>query len=180
MHPHRIGVVLVAALAAIVVGTGPAVADVPVGPARYAPCPGVTDEAARYQGIERATYRCHSAVVDPLGNVVVLRQGRSDAGPGAFGWLHALLVHNVDDHVIERVVSSSHPRTAPRNRFRYSAELRVEGYGVMAVWVEIDRSPSTDAPDSEPFGVITAYCKIPYNADPENKCPQWVNDSLLA
>jgi hypothetical protein len=180
MRRHRIGTVLSTALAALAVGAGPALADVPVGPARYVACPGFTDEPARYRAIERAAYRCHSAVVDPLGNVVILRQGRSDAGPGAFGWLHTLLDHNVDDHVVERVISSSYPRTAPRSRFRYSAELRVEGHGVMAVWVEIDRKPSTDAPDSEPFGVLTAYCKIPYSADPEDKCPQWVNDSLLA
>jgi hypothetical protein len=29
-------------------------------------------------------------------NVVILRQGRSDAGPSAFGWLHTLLDHNVE------------------------------------------------------------------------------------
>lgn len=105
--------------------------------------------------------------------------GPSDAGPSAFGWLHALFDHNVDDHVIERVISSSYPRTAPGSRFRYSAELRVRGYGIMAVWVEISRKPSDDAPDDEPFGVLTAYCKVPAKADPENKCPEWVNDSLL-
>jgi hypothetical protein len=176
MRRHGIGIVLTAAVSALVVGAGPALADVPVGPARYVTCPGFTDEPARYRAPERTAYRCHSAVVDPLGNVVILRQGRA----GAFGWLHALLDHNVDDHVIERVIGSSYPRTAPRNRFRYSAELRVDGHGVMAVWVEIDRNPSTDAPDSEPFGVLTAYCKIPHNADPEEKCPEWVNDSLLA
>lgn len=45
--------------------------------------------------------------------------------------------------------------------------------------VEVDRQPSGRAPDGEPFGVVTAYCKIPANANPENKCPEWVNDSLL-
>jgi len=77
-----------------------------------------------------------------------------------------------------RVVSSAHPISAPRGRVRYIAELRVEGRGVMAIWVEVDRSRSNDAPDPEPFGVETAYCKIPANANPENKCPDWVNDSL--
>ena len=97
----------------------------------------------------RSAFRCHSAVVDPLGNVVVLREGRSDAGPSAFGWLHTLLDHNVADHNVERV------------------------------WVEADPSPSGEAPDGERFGVVTAYCKLPYNANPENKCLDWVNESLL-
>jgi hypothetical protein len=55
----------------------------------------------------------------------------------------------------------------------------VEGRGVRAVWVEVDGAASNQAPDAEPFGVVTAYCKIPANANPENKCPERVNDSLL-
>jgi hypothetical protein len=92
--------------------------------------------------------------------------------------LHALQDHNVSDEVIERVVSSAYPIIAPQRRQRYIAEFRVEGRGVMSVWVEVDRSPSNQAPDSRPFGVVTAYCKIPAKADPENKCPQWVNVSI--
>lgn len=164
-------------LVASVIGAGVAHADVPVGPARYVRCPGITDTASLYRGAGVA-YRCHSAVHDPLDTIVILRQGRSDAGPPGFGWLHALLDHNVDDHVVERVVSSAYPIRAPGGRFRYIAELRVEGRGVVAVWVEVDRSASKQAPDPEPFGVVTAYCKIPAKADPENRCPQWVNDSL--
>lgn len=178
MHRYLVSATALA-LCLLVVTAAPAVADVPVGPANYVPCPGVTGEADRYRGPDRAPYRCHSAVVDPLGNVVILRQGRSDVGPGAFGWLHALFDHNVDDHVVERVVSSAFPLRAPKGRFRYIAELRVSGHGVITVWVEIDRTPSGRAPDQEPFGVVTAYCKIPINAGPENKCPEWVNDSLL-
>src|SRR3954447_3233696 len=79
----------------------PAAADTPVGPAHYVPCPGITGNAAHYAAVEAAPYRCHSAVVDPLGNTVILRQGRSDAGPSAFGWLHTLFDHNVDDFVVE-------------------------------------------------------------------------------
>lgn len=166
--------------AVLVLVTVPAVAfaDVPVGPARYVSCPGATDDPARYRGVNEP-FRCHSAVVDPLGNVVILRQGRSDAsGPSAFGWLHTLQDHNVSDDAVERVVSSAYPISAPERKQRYIAEFRVEGHGVMSVWVEVDRSASNQAPDSEPFGVVTAYCKIPANAEPENKCPQWVNDSI--
>lgn len=178
MHRHH---VLGITLALLLLGAPPAsaAADVPLGPARYVPCPGSTDESHRYRGRELVPYRCHSAVVDPLGNVVILRQGRSNAGPHAFGWLHALFDHNVEDHVIERVVSSAYPLRAPKGRFRHIAELRVSGHGVMTVWVEVDRRPSEDAPDRESFGVVTAYCKLPVNANRENECPEWVNDSLL-
>ncbi|WP_433784363.1 hypothetical protein ACQPX6_29535 [Actinomycetospora sp. CA-101289] len=168
---------LVAAVAMVVMLAGTAVADVPVGSARYVPCPPPTGDASRYVGAA-APFRCHSAVADPLGNTVVLRQGRSDAGPSAFGMLHALVDHNVEDHVIERVVSTAFPLTAPRGRVRYIAEFRVEGQGTMSVWVEADPRPSNQAPDDQRFGVVTAYCKVPLSANPENKCPDWVNDTL--
>jgi hypothetical protein len=45
--------------------------------------------------------------VDPVGNTIILRQGGFAGTKSAFGFLHALLDHNVDDHVIERVVSST-------------------------------------------------------------------------
>lgn len=179
MPTSRLVRALVLAVAVLAVSAAPAAADVPVGPANYVPCPGMTGNKAHYKGATRAPYRCHSAVVDPLGNVVILRQGRSDARPGAFGWLHALFDHNVDDHVIERIVSSARRLTAPGKRFRYIAELRVQRRGVMTVWVEVAVTPSNDAPDREPFGVVTAYCKLPAKPDRENKCPEWVNDSLL-
>ena len=92
--------------------------------------------------------------------------------------LHTLFDHNVEDHVVERVVSSAYPLSAPEGRRRYIAEFRRDGYGVMSVWVEVDRTPSKDTPDNEPFGVLTAYCKIPAKAGAENRCPEWVNDTL--
>ena len=162
----------------LVAGAGIADADVPVGPAHYVPCPPPTSDAGRYTGAA-APYICHSAVVDPLGNVVVLRRGQSYAStPSGFGMLHALFDHNVEDHVVERVVSSSYPRTGPQGRVRYSAEFRAAKHGVMQVWVDVDPVPSNMAPDSEPFGVLTAYCKLPARAGAENKCPDWVNDTL--
>ena len=36
---------------------------------------------------------------------------------------------------------------------------------------------SNMAPDRAPFGVLTAYCKLPAKAGAENK-PDWVNDTL--
>lgn len=174
---RRVGI-LIASIAAVMVCAGTAYADVPVGPATYVPCPPPTDQPQRYVG-PSAPFRCHSAVVDPLGNVVVLREGRSDAGPSAFGWLHALFDHNVDDHVIESVISSAYPLTGPRGRVRYVAELRVEGRGIISVWVEVDPRPSGEAPDDERMGVLTAYCKLPQGSGPENKCPDWVSESMV-
>lgn len=160
------------------VAEGTANADVPVGPARLVPCPANTGNSADYPGA-KAPYLCHSAVQDPLGNTVILRQGRSNgSGPGAFGWLHTLQDHNVEDHTIEKVVSSATGISAPNRRKRYIAEFRSNDQSVMSVWVEIDPAPSNSAPDSEGFGVVTAYCKIPSNANPENLCPDWVNDTI--
>ncbi|WP_219417033.1 hypothetical protein [Pseudonocardia nigra] len=177
MSVRRIGTLLLAVLLATVM-TGAAHADVPLGSAKYALCPGSTEGGPAYTG-DKAAYRCYSAVVDPLGNTVILREGRSDgSGASGFGWLHALYDHNVSDTAIERIVSNAYPISAPRGRVRYIAELRVEGRPIMSIWVEVDRSQSKEAPDREPFGVLTAYCKIPRNANPENKCPDWVNESL--
>jgi hypothetical protein len=50
---------------------------------------------------------------------------------------------------------------------------------VISVWVEVDTKRSNRAPDAEPLGVVTAFCKFPADPDPEDKCPDWVNDSLL-
>lgn len=177
MSPRKV-LVVVLAIVGLVALPGSAGADVPVGPARLVACPPPTDEPYRYSGA-LASYRCHSAVVDPRGRTVVLRLGRSDgSGPSAFGMLHALLDHNVQEHVIERVVSSAFPIGTSRGRVRYIAEFRHDGFGVMSVWVEVDPRPSGQAPDSLPFGVLTAYCKLPGKANPENKCPEWVNDTL--
>ena len=172
MFSVRSRLVLPLAVLVLVAGAGMAHADVPVGPARYVPCPSPTGDAGRYMG-PAAPYICHSAVVDPLGDVVILRRGQSYAATrSAFGMLHTLFDHNVEDHVVERVVSSAYPLSAPQGRRRYIAEFRRDGYGVMSVWVEVDRTPSKDAPDNEPFGVLTAYCKIPAKAGAREPVPR--------
>jgi hypothetical protein len=81
MVVRRFSVILLAVLMMVMVAIGSAIADVPLGPARPVPCPGGTGGGPTYQGLNEP-YRCHSAVVDPLGNTVILRQGRSD-GSGA-------------------------------------------------------------------------------------------------
>ncbi|WP_214406198.1 hypothetical protein [Pseudonocardia lacus] len=87
MISSRIGRFACLVLATFLLVAGTAHADVPVGPAHFVPCPGMTGNAQRYLG-PSSPYRCHSAVVDPLGNVVVLRQGGFVGTPSAFGYLH--------------------------------------------------------------------------------------------
>ena len=180
MRPAYLRVLSLAVMITIALlqDSGRAMAEVPVGPANYVACPGTTGVAARYTG-PKAPYRCHSAVKAPNGVVVILRQGVSDgSGANGFGFLHALRDHNVSDHAVERVVSSAFPLTAPRGRVRFIAYFRAHNDQIMTVWVEVDLKPSKDAPDNEPFGVVTAYCKLPASANPESRCPDWVNESL--
>jgi hypothetical protein len=74
--------------------------------------------------------------------------------------------------VIARVVSSVRPAEGEQRRLHYIEEFRTEGEAV-AVWVVVDRAPSRQAPDTRPFGVITAFCKSA-DGEPE-RCPAWVN-----
>src|SRR5688500_20037735 len=80
-NSHRsISRCLLVAVAVIAMTPAVAGAAVPDDGARYAPCPVPTDDPARYEG-EHAPFRCHSAVTDPDGLVVILREGRAaDAG----------------------------------------------------------------------------------------------------
>lgn len=64
------------------------------------------------------------------------------------------------------------------------SQIEAGGVGInmqaayVVVWVEVDPRPSKDAPDPQPFGVVTAYCKIPARAAAEDRCPAWVNETL--
>lgn len=148
---------LAAVLVAVVVGllaAPQAHAEAPLEPPRYVPCPAPTDEPGRYEG-GHAPFRCRSAVMDPNGLVVILREGRSAAdGPGPFGLRHAVADRGVGEEVIARVVSSVVPANGQQRRLHYVAQL-----GEVAVWVVVDRGPSRQAPDTRPFGVITAFCR---------------------
>src|SRR5206468_1134183 len=125
----------------------------------YVPCPGATGNAQRYLG-QSAPYRCHSAVVDPIGDIVVLRQGGFTGTSSAFGYLHTLLDHNVDDHVIERVVSSAYPLTAPKGLDRPDVRLiamEPEQVAELAAHIRQDYSPAALDPGvSEPTIVQAA------------------------
>lgn len=167
---HRSIRYLLAFLGAAVVAMPPAVAD------PYVPCPVPTDDPARYEG-PHAPFRCHFAVADPNGLVVILREGRAaDAGPGPFGRRHAAIDRGVSDEVIARVVSTVRPTEGEQRRLHYVEEVRM-GEAAVAVWVVVDRAPSRQAPDTRPFGVITAFCRDVVSGEPE-RCPSWVGAAL--
>jgi hypothetical protein len=134
------------------------------------PCPVPTDDPARYEGVN-APFRCRFAVVDPNGLVVILREGRpAAAGPGPFGRQHAEVDRGVSDERIARVVSSVQPAAGQQRRLHYVEEVR-SGEEAVEVWVVVDRAPSRQAPDTRPFGVITAFCRK--NGGNPERCPSW-------
>jgi hypothetical protein len=174
-NPHRSIRFLLVCIGVAVVAMTPAVAGatVPDRVARYVPCPVPTDDPARYTG-PHAPFRCNSAVADPNGLVVILREGRAAAaGPGPFGRQHAAIDRGVSDGVIARVVSNVLPTEGVQRRLHYVEEVRV-GETAVAIWVVVDRAPSTQAPDTRPFGVITAFCRAVGGGEPE-RCPSGVS-----
>lgn len=154
----------------VLIGATLAVLTTPAIAAAAVPCPVPTDDPARYEGAN-APFRCHFAVVDPNGLVVILREGRAAAdGPGPFGRRHAAIDRGVSDEVIARVVSTAQPVDGQQRRLHYVEEVRA-GEEAVEVWVVVDRAPSKQAPDTRPFGVITAFCRQDGGA-PE-RCPAW-------
>ena len=152
--------VLIAALSA----TPEANAETPLGPAKYVPCPIPTDDPTLY-GRDDVAFRCRTAVTDPDGLVVILREGSATAGKSSFGVLHAVIDRGVGEDLIARVVSSVRPVPGPQRRLHYIAEL-----GKLSVWVVVDRGPSKQAPDTRPLGLITAFCRP--EVEPP-RCPDW-------
>jgi hypothetical protein len=156
-------VLVLTAAAAIALAT-PAAADA------AGPCPVPTDDPARYEG-SNAPFRCRSTITDLNGLVVILREGRAAAdGPGPFGRRHAAIDRGVSEEVIARVVSTVEPAAGQQRRLHYVEEVR-QGDEAVEVWVVVDRAPSRQAPDTRPFGVITAFCRTDGGA-PE-RCPSW-------
>ncbi|OLT00106.1 hypothetical protein BJF90_07395 [Pseudonocardia sp. CNS-004] len=113
----------------------PASATVPDPAARYVACPVPTDDPARYAG-PNAAFRCHVAIADPNGLVVILREGRAAAeGPGPFGRQHVAADRGVSDEVIARVLSTVQPTEGRHRRLHY-----VEEEGAVQIWVVVDRA----------------------------------------
>jgi hypothetical protein len=172
-NPHCLIRDLLVFVGVVVVAMTPAIAGatVPDRVARNVPCPAPTDDPARYVG-PHAPFRCHFAVADPNGLVVIVREGRAAAaGPGPFGRQHAVIDRGVSDEVIARVVSNVQPTEGGQRRLHYVEEVRL-GEAAVEIWVVVDRAPSKQAPDTRPFGVITAFCREVGGGEPE-RCPSW-------
>lgn len=123
------------------------------------PCPAA--------GAAQGPYRCVSAVTDVFGNVVVLREGRP--GPAGFGLRRA---ESVGAAVVERLVRTVRPRSAPLRTVRHVVQLReLGGPGVVDVEVLVDRAP---APDGEPLGLVTATCRAAGFPGDVVACPPWL------
>jgi len=139
-----------------------------VHPVEHA-CPSGT---TNYPAAKRA-YNCLSTYHDNgnKGHSVGLRQGRT--GSSAFGYLHALQDHGLDEQSIGTVIVNNAAGISQGNsRYLYGLRYEVNDVGILAVEVIEDRKPSSASPDSYKLGVVTAYCKG------YTKCPAGVNASL--
>lgn len=132
------------------------------------PCPAGT---SNYKG-GKQVFSCVGLYKDNAnsGHPVILRQGRT--GGSAFGLLHALLDHNVDEETIATVIVNSAAGIKSGTRYLYGFRFEVGGAPLIAVEVLEDRNASAEAPDRAALGVLTAYCKG------VDRCPDWVNQSI--
>lgn len=123
---------------------------------------------------KRRAYNCLSTYRDNgnQGHSVGLRQGRSD--PNGFGYLHAIIDHNLDEESIgTTIVNNAAGIAQGNNRYLYGLRYQIDSRTVVAVEVIEDRNASTASPDNYRLGVVTAYCKG-YSGD----CPPGVNAAL--
>jgi hypothetical protein len=110
------------------------------------------------------------------GHEVLLRQGRAD--PKGFGLLHAE-EHNVNEHTIATTIVNNQlglPDTRPTGgptRFIYGETYMIGPFALETVEVIEDRATSTASGDTQPQGVVTAYC-----VGDMPKCPDEVNASV--
>lgn len=124
-------------------------------------------------------YACLAVFQDQTGEKVVLRQGQS--GASAFGYLHGLIDHGVEEQTIDAVVTGSAAGQLQANgRYLYGAVFLKDGEPQIRFETIHDRQPSSASPDAFELGVVTSYCKGPAIQAPEEACPHWVNDSLPA
>lgn len=103
-----------------------------------------------------------------------VRQGlQSIPGAPGFGYLHALLDHNIDEETIgTAIVNNVAGIYDSPNRYLYGLKFEVEGNVLIRVEVIEQRTPSVNFDDGYAFGVVTAYCKG-YDV-----CPDSVNETL--
>lgn len=138
------------------------------------PCPkGTTSYNKKY-----AAYDCEEVIFDYTHHQVGIRQGRSGSEKSAFGYLHALLDHNVDVDELEAVIPHSTGLSRKNHKYLYGAEFRYKKNVIERIEIIESRTPSKSAPDNYDLGLVTAYCKAGAAGGPKSRCPDWVDDSL--
>ena len=121
-------------------------------------------------------YSCLSVPNDGSGHGVWIRYGQS--GDSGFGFLHALVDHNLDLVPIEvTIFNSAFGVPQPNGRYLYGEYYRSPS-GQIDQYVEVyeERHEAANH-DGHGLGVVTAYCQGPGHS-PEARCPDWVNATL--
>lgn len=137
-------------------------------------CPSGT---TNYSG-SKHPYSCLAVFLDGSHHQVGLRIGRSGSETSAFGYLHALQDHNVEEQTIEHAVQINAAGVLqPNNRRLYGAEFIAKGKATEEFVAFEERAPSSASPDKYDLGIVTAYCTAAPSG-PISRCPDWVNDSL--
>lgn len=124
-------------------------------------------------------YGCIDAYKDNAGkgHRVIIRTGKS--GSSGFGYLHALIDHNLDLHVVHAVIGNAAAGVSQGSgKYLYGA-FHEAPKGEVDQFVEIvdNRNTSKSSGDLFELGLQTGYCKDGHYHT-ENKCPDWVNDAL--
>lgn len=134
-------------------------------------CPGGTS----YNGANQK-WSCMEVQKDDAGrgHAVWVRIGNK----GGFGYLHALLDHNLDlDPIIATISSNGHGIKQKNGRYLYGEVFISKNKPKQYVEVYEQRTKGTGSPDNYEMGVVTAFCRNASYAE-ENQCPEWVNQSL--
>lgn len=121
-------------------------------------------------------YSCLAAQADGSGHLVIIRYGKS--GDSGFGYLHALIDHNLDLGPMEGIIENSKNGIRQSNGRYLYGEFHVAPKGEVDQYVNIfeERGEAADK-DGHELGVVTAYCQGPDHSY-EAKCPDWVNETL--
>lgn len=137
------------------------------------PPPG--DDGCPESIVPTGPYACMLGVKNHAGRLVLVRYGRT--GDGAFGYLHALIDHNLDLVLwTERIVPTEDGNNYALGRYSYYAAL-VPPKGEQTVTIKLveDTFFPRDHNDGYETGILTGYC-IDNSGQEESKCPNWVDE----
>ncbi|BAH56079.1 hypothetical protein ROP_pROB01-05800 (plasmid) [Rhodococcus opacus B4] len=127
-------------------------------------------------------FNCEEAWPDSYDRTVVARFGRQNSqatpGHGAFGWMHALVDHNLDLDAMGKIINVSQ-KVPIGDRLEYQAEFKARGQTIIRAAVRTREVAMDEDGHLDEFaqGVVTGYCKTGSEAG-EGWCPDWVNGTL--